>query len=147
MNVTQCPNFNHRRTDPPVAFCPSCGAVVNDAIAVKQLLFRLETLEGDAFFILSRVGTFVSAPDPGLIMSSTLASGGRFTVLLMAPERKGCTAPIMRMWPIQWIERSPFTGRNAQSKTGRCASPRPGAPSMVSRSSTWATMASISSAP
>ena len=29
--------------------------------------------------------------------ASTLASAGRFTVLLMAPERKGCTAPIMRM--------------------------------------------------
>jgi len=24
-----CPNLNHRRTDAPVRYCPSCGGVVN----------------------------------------------------------------------------------------------------------------------
>ena len=33
-------------------------------------------------------------------MSSTVASVGMLTVLEMAPERNGWTAPIMRMWPI-----------------------------------------------
>ena len=36
MNMTPCPNFNHRRTDPPVGFCPDCGQVVNDNIAAHQ---------------------------------------------------------------------------------------------------------------
>jgi hypothetical protein len=27
--ATQCPNFNHRRSDAPVRHCPSCGEVVN----------------------------------------------------------------------------------------------------------------------
>jgi hypothetical protein len=27
--ANQCPNLNHRRTDAPVRFCPSCGGVVN----------------------------------------------------------------------------------------------------------------------
>jgi len=24
-----CPNFNHRRSDAPVRFCPNCGEIVN----------------------------------------------------------------------------------------------------------------------
>ena len=36
MHITQCPNFNHNRTNPPVGFCPSCGLVVNARIAAKQ---------------------------------------------------------------------------------------------------------------
>ena len=36
MNITQCPNFNHNRTNPPVGFCPSCGVVVNDKMAAKD---------------------------------------------------------------------------------------------------------------
>ena len=32
-------------------------------------------------------------------MSSGVASFGMLTVLLMAPEMKGCTAPIILMWP------------------------------------------------
>ena len=36
MRATLCPNFNHRRTNPPVGFCPSCGQVVNDRIAIKR---------------------------------------------------------------------------------------------------------------
>src|SRR3990172_1666875 len=51
--------------------------------------------------------------------SSTVESSGRFTVLEMAPEMKGCTAPIILTWPSQWIVRSPFCARNAQSNTGR----------------------------
>jgi hypothetical protein len=27
-----CPNFNHRRGDAPVRFCPSCGKVVNGKV-------------------------------------------------------------------------------------------------------------------
>ena len=29
-----CPNFNHRRADAPVRFCPSCGNVVNAAVRI-----------------------------------------------------------------------------------------------------------------
>jgi predicted RNA-binding Zn-ribbon protein involved in translation (DUF1610 family) len=29
---TVCPNFNHRRSDAPVHFCPMCGEVVNKGI-------------------------------------------------------------------------------------------------------------------
>jgi len=36
MQTTRCPNFNHRRTDPPVRGCPMCGAVVNPAIRSKK---------------------------------------------------------------------------------------------------------------
>jgi len=32
-------------------------------------------------------------------MSSTLAVSGMLTVFEIAPERNGCTAPIMRTWP------------------------------------------------
>jgi hypothetical protein len=32
--------------------------------------------------------------------SSTVASSGMLTVLEMAPEMNGCTAPIIRTWPI-----------------------------------------------
>ena len=64
--------------------------------------------------------------------SSMVASGGRFTVFEMAPEMNGCTADIMRMCPRAWIDRVPLAARNAQSKTGRCSSFSPGAPSIVS---------------
>ena len=40
-------------------------------------------------------------------MSSTVASVGMLTVLEMAPERNGCTAAIILMWPIQWMQRLP----------------------------------------
>ena len=64
--------------------------------------------------------------------SSTVASFGRFTVLLMAPEMNGCTAAIMRMWPIGWMNRVPrVPQRLAQSNTARCSCLRPGAPSTV----------------
>jgi hypothetical protein len=33
-------------------------------------------------------------------MSSTVASRGTLTVLLIAPEMNGCVAPIIRMWPM-----------------------------------------------
>ena len=33
MNPDKCPNFNHRRSDAPVRFCPLCGAVVNAFIS------------------------------------------------------------------------------------------------------------------
>ena len=32
----ECPNFNHRRANAPVRFCPLCGAVVNEAILIKE---------------------------------------------------------------------------------------------------------------
>jgi predicted RNA-binding Zn-ribbon protein involved in translation (DUF1610 family) len=31
--TTSCDNMNHRRANAPVAYCPQCGAVVNDGIA------------------------------------------------------------------------------------------------------------------
>ena len=68
-------------------------------------------------------------------MSSTVALSGRLTVFEMAPEMNGCVAAIIRMWPRCEIERSPRLGLNAQSKTGRCSSRSPGAPSIVSCSS------------
>ncbi len=33
---TVCPNFNHRRTDAPVRFCPMCGEVVNKDIQLRR---------------------------------------------------------------------------------------------------------------
>ncbi len=42
-----------------------------------------------------------------------VAASGMFTVLEIAPEMNGCTAAIIRTWPIGAIERSPI----AQSKT------------------------------
>ncbi len=57
-------------------------------------------------------------------MSSTVASSGRLTVLEIAPEMNGCTAPIIFMWPMCEIARSP----TATSNTGRCSSVSPGAP-------------------
>ena len=33
---SRCLNFNHRRKNAPVHFCPMCGEVVNKAIAVKK---------------------------------------------------------------------------------------------------------------
>ena len=75
-------------------------------------------------------------------MSSTVASGGRFTVFEIAPERNGWTAAIIRTCPIAPMERVPPTALKAQSKTGRCAAARCGAPSIVPFSSTYATMSS-----
>ena len=60
-------------------------------------------------------------------MSSTVAVCGRFTVLEIAPERNGCTAPIILMWPMCEIARSP----TATSNTGRCSAARSGAPMIV----------------
>ncbi len=31
-----CSNMNHRRSDAPVRFCPTCGEVVNAAVALKR---------------------------------------------------------------------------------------------------------------
>ncbi len=31
-----CLNFNHRRTNAPVRFCPTCGEVVNEDIPVRR---------------------------------------------------------------------------------------------------------------
>ncbi len=43
---------------------------------------------------------------------------GRLTVFEIAPEMNGCTAPIILMWPMCEIARSP----TATSNTGRCSS-------------------------
>ena len=66
------------------------------------------------------------------------------TVLLIAPERNGWTADIIRTWPMGAIERAPPSALNAQSKTGRCSLFRPGAPSIVPFSSMYWTIACIS---
>ena len=60
-------------------------------------------------------------------MSSTVAVCGRFTVLEMAPERNGWTAPIILMWPACEIARAP----TATSNTGRCSAASPGASKIV----------------
>jgi len=36
MQATSCPNFNHRRADAPVRFCPDCGGVVNEAVSAQR---------------------------------------------------------------------------------------------------------------
>jgi len=36
MRPNRCPNFNHRRANAPVRFCPICGAVVNEAILMRE---------------------------------------------------------------------------------------------------------------
>ena len=74
-------------------------------------------------------------------MSSTVAVSGRLTVLEMAPEMNGWTAPIILMCPWWEIARSP----TATSNTGRCSSLRPGAPTIVPSTLMWASIASISS--
>ena len=51
-------------------------------------------------------------------MSLTVALCGRLTVLEIAPEMNGCTAPIIFRWPMCEIARSP----TATSNTGRCSS-------------------------
>ena len=66
-------------------------------------------------------------------------------VLEMAPETKGCTAAIMRMWLSTESARLPMRPQGlAQSKTGRCSSFRCGAPSSVMAPQTWRLAASIS---
>ena len=60
-------------------------------------------------------------------MSSTVAVCGRFTVLEIAPDRNGWTAPIILMWPTCEMAREP----TATSNTGRCSSLSSGAPTIV----------------
>jgi len=36
MQRERCLNFNHRRANAPVRFCPLCGAVVNEAILMRE---------------------------------------------------------------------------------------------------------------
>ena len=45
-------------------------------------------------------------------MSSTVADSGRLTVLEIAPDMNGCTAAIIRTWPIGLIARSPIAQSN-----------------------------------
>ena len=61
-----------------------------------------------------------------------------FTVFEIAPEMNGCTAPIILMWPMCEIARSP----TATSNTSRCSSASPGAPMIVACSSMWAAICS-----
>ena len=64
--------------------------------------------------------------------SSTVVVAGMLIVFEIAPDRKGCTAPIMRRCPEGEIVREPLAALKAQSKTGRSSSRRAGAPSIVS---------------
>ena len=77
-----------------------------------------------------------------LLISSGVASLGMLTVLEMAPERNGCTAAIILMWPMYWMDRLPSLGGNAQSKIARCSSFRCGAPSIISLASMYLMMSS-----
>jgi hypothetical protein len=36
MQGKRCTNFNHRRANAPVRFCSFCGAVVNEAILIRE---------------------------------------------------------------------------------------------------------------
>ena len=36
MQTSPCPNFNHRRANAPVRFCPMCGGVVNKDIPISK---------------------------------------------------------------------------------------------------------------
>ncbi len=72
-------------------------------------------------------------------MSSTVAEFGMLTVFEIAPERNGCVADIMSMWPMCEMARSP----TATSKISRCSSLRPGAPTIVLFSLMWASICSI----
>jgi hypothetical protein len=36
--MPSCPNLNHRRSDAPVRFCPSCGEIVNDKVNTIRCL-------------------------------------------------------------------------------------------------------------
>ena len=72
-------------------------------------------------------------------MSSTLACSGRLTVFEIAPEMNGWTAPIILMWPMCEIARSP----TATSNTGEVLlAPGPGAPTIVPCSARWASICS-----
>ena len=71
-------------------------------------------------------------------MSSTVEVSGMFTVLEIAPERNGWTAPIIVMWPRADTARSP----TATSNTGRCSSRSSGAPMIVPCSLTYASICS-----
>lgn len=35
-DASRCPNFNHRRINVPVRYCPKCGNVVNVQIPAKR---------------------------------------------------------------------------------------------------------------
>ena len=62
----------------------------------------------------------------------TLAALGMLIVLEIAPEMKGCTAAIMRMWLSTESARLPMRPHGlAQSNTARCSAFRYGAPSSV----------------
>ena len=65
-------------------------------------------------------------------MSAGVVSRGMFTVFEIAPEMNGWAAAIILTCASQAMLRLPSRGLNAQSKTGRCWSRRPGAPSIVS---------------
>ena len=36
MQQNICPNLNHRRTSPPVRYCPNCGKVVNENLLAEK---------------------------------------------------------------------------------------------------------------
>lgn len=52
--ATSCPNLNHRRSDAAVRFCPSCGEVVGQSIAVRhcqEALHAKERMEHSVFCV------------------------------------------------------------------------------------------------
>ena len=69
------------------------------------------------------------------------------TVLEMAPDRKGCTAAIMRRWPMGDMAAPPALGRGRRNRRRAGASPRRwGAPSRVPLRSSQASISSASGA-
>src|SRR3989338_11262112 len=63
------------------------------------------------------------------IISSTLVSTGILNVFEIAPEINGWTAATILTCPCHWIERAPFAGFTAETKTAAGPSLRPAAPS------------------
>src|SRR3989344_285706 len=78
------------------------------------------------------------------MISCGVVSYGILKVLEMAPEIKGCAAATTRTCPCHGIERLPFVGAIAQSKTVKSLSFTCGALSIVPRSSIQARISLVS---
>ena len=78
-------------------------------------------LEAHTVFVQAVHLPWLVAPEPARYSSRLQLGWSRHApfLVLLAPERKGCVAPIMRMCPRAAMERTPLRARKAQSKTAR----------------------------
>jgi uncharacterized Zn finger protein len=54
MRANPCENMNHRRSNAPVAHCPSCGGVVNEAMrnrSCREAEHAVSRREGSVFCV------------------------------------------------------------------------------------------------